>query len=93
MTVPTETLEAPKEIEVLGIEITPAKVATIVAVLQPVILDLAGAWEKMTETQQNISLVFAGACLLAYIVLYGVYVTKRKVAQLQLETNRELINK
>lgn len=70
-----------------GVEITPARVGTLIAVIQPIILGLTGVWKDMTETQQNISLVFAGLCLLAYIILYGYYVTKRKVAQLQLETN------
>lgn len=93
MTVSTETLEAPKQTEVLGVEITPARVVALLTALSPVFADVAGAWDKMTETQQTILLVIAGLAVLVFLAGNIYYVTKRKVAQLQLETNLAVTGK
>lgn len=93
MAISTETLEQPKDVTLFGIEITPAKVTTLLAVLAPIITALGGWFDDLDLVLQAIILGTAGLSVITYLILYGIYVTKRKVAQLQLETNLAVTKK
>lgn len=89
-TVTEEMLKKPREFTVLGVEITPAKVVATYLAFQPIIADALGVWDKLRPLQQDVLLIGSVLGALIYMVLYGIYVSKRKVAQLNLEANSSM---
>lgn len=88
-----QTLEKPENISVLGVDITPARIAAVLTAVAPYVVSSFDGFQGLHVAVQVALIAALAVTGITFILCYTKYVSARKVTQLQTDLSRQLVVK